>query len=182
MRFPLALLMTAALAPAVAVAQSPQTAPQVAVSFGPAVQARTGDLGRSELDQIGDVLAHDVRAAAERSGAPISRIDLVIQDIQPNLPTSAQLGRSAGLSPRSYSLGGAAVTGTMTVGGEARPIRFRYFQSDPANAVNFDMWGDASQAFDMLSAQIAHGQAPYDDKPWPPPHKVQNLTGTRIPG
>jgi hypothetical protein len=178
MRFPLALLMTAALVPAVAAAQSPQ----VAVRLGPAVQARTGDLGRSDLDQISDVLAHDVRTAAERSGAPISRIDLVIQDIQPNLPTSTQLGHSVGLSPRSYSLGGAAVTGTMTVGGEARPIRFRYFQNDPHNAVNFDMWGDASQAFDMLSAQIAHGQAPYDDKPWPPPHKTQTLTGTRIPG
>ena len=181
MRFPLALILTAALVPAAAAAQTSQT-PQVAVSLGAAVQARAGDLGRSDLDQISGVLAHDVRTAAERSGVAISRIDLVIQDIQPNLPTSTQLGHSVGLSPRSYSLGGAAVTGTMTVGGEARPIRFRYFQNDPHNAVNFDMWGDASQAFDMLSAQIAHGQAPYDDKPWPPPHKAEALTGTRIPG
>jgi hypothetical protein len=183
MRFPTGLFASILLAPGLltstaAIAQTPP----VMVGLGPAVQARESDLGHSALDQVRQTLAQEVGSAAVRSKAPISRVELVIQDIQPNRPTSAQLGRSASLSPNSYSLGGAAVTGVMTIGGEQKPIRFRYFQTNPRDAVNFDTWGDASQAFEMLSDRIAKGEAPYDEKPWPPPHKVQQLTGTRIGG
>ncbi|MGC1304224.1 MAG: hypothetical protein WA840_17795 [Caulobacteraceae bacterium] len=174
------MLLAPAIAPGLAMAQAP--APQVAVTLGPAVQAREGDLGRSDLDQISRDLARQVRLAAVRSQAPISQIDLVIQDVQPNRPTPAQLGRSVGLSPNSFGLGGAAITGVMTIGGEQKPIRFRYFQTDRRDEFNFDTWGDTSQAFEMLSDRIARGQAPYEGKAWPPPHKAQTLTGTRIGG
>jgi hypothetical protein len=180
MRIPVTLFTALALASCAAAAQADPV--QVTVAVGPAVQARENDLGRSDLAEINSVLAREVRFAAARSQTPISRIDLVIQDIQPNRPTATQLGHSVGLSSQSYSLGGAAITGTMVVRGEQKPIRFRYFQTDPRNAVNFDMWGDANQAFDLLSYRIARGQAPYDDKPWPAPHKPQVLTGTRIGG
>ncbi|WP_158916415.1 hypothetical protein [Caulobacter sp. S45] len=179
MRFPLVLFACISFMPALALAQQP---PQVAVVLGPAVQARVADLGRSDLDAVSDTLAREVGRAAQRSKAPISHIDLVIEDIQPNRPTVAQLGRSAGLSPHTYGLGGAAITGSMTVGGENKPIRFRFFQTDRRNAVNFSNWGDADQAFDMLSDRVARGEAPYDDKPWPAPRTAQSLTGTRIPG
>ena len=179
MRFTLGLLVSVLLVPGFAAAQA---APPVTVTLGPAVEARVRDLGKSDLDQISQTLAREVGQAAARSGAPVTRIELVLQDVQPNRPTPAQLGRSPSLSPDSRGLGGAAMTGVMTVGGEQRPIRFRFFQTNPRDELNFDTWGDASQAFQMLSERIARGEAPYDDKPWPPPHRPETPTGTRIGG
>ena len=111
------------------------------------------------------------------------RVHLVIVDIEPNRPTSAQLGASTQLRQGSFGLGGAAVTGEVVLAdGRSLPVRYRFFQDELRNEVNFTTWGDADQAFDQVAALIAAGRPPNDQATWPPAHHARPMTGTRIPG
>ena len=108
---------------------------------------------------------------------------MVIADIEPNRPTSAELGASPQLRLNSFGVGGAAITGeVVTADGRRLPVRYRYFQDEFRNEANFSTWGDADQAFDDLAASIGNGRVPDDPRPWPPPHPPRAVTGTRIPG
>ncbi len=108
-------------------------------------------------------------------------VHLVIQDIQPNRPTSGQLGLSAGLSAASIGLGGAAVTGeVVTADGKRTPVRYRFFQDELRNETNFTTWGDADDAFDTVAHDIASGRPPNDTRSWPPPRPPRAPTGTRL--
>ena len=164
----------------VAVAQTP---PTVDVQLGPAVQDRLYDLGRDELRSQADYLRKDVSAAVARSARPPASVHLVIADIEPNRPTSAQLGASPQLRQTSFGTGGAAVTGeVVTADGRSLPVRYRFFQDQIRDETNFTTWGDADQAFDELAARIGEGRVPDDPRTWPPPHRARAVTGTRIPG
>ena len=175
----LALLVTAGLAGAQAAASGEPV--QVDVQLGPAVQARADELGRSELDSQRRELQQQVEQAVARGGKGPARVRLVIQDIQPNRPTSAQLGLSAGLSAASLGLGGAAVTGEVVLAdGTRRPVRYRFFQDELRNETNFTTWGDADDAFDTVARDIASGHPPDDKGSWPPPHPPRAPTGTRL--
>ena len=155
----------------------------VDVQLGPAVQARANELGPTELDEQRAYLRKDILAALARSPNPPAQVRLVISDIEPNRPTSAQLGVSTQLQQTSFGTGGAAITGDiLTADGRHIPVRFRYFQTQLRNEVNFTTWGDADQAFDDLAGAIGAGRTPNDTGVWPPPHRVRAVTGTRIPG
>ena len=155
--------------------------PSVDVQRGPAVQARAGERGRADLEGQRLELQQEVQNSAVHGRNPPAHVSLVIQDIQPNRPTSNQLGLSAGLSPNSLGLGGAAITGQVVgANGTARPVRYRFFQTDLANETNFTTWGDAGEAFDTLARDIADGRPPHDDRTWPPPRPPQAPTGTRL--
>ena len=155
----------------------------VDVQLGPAVQARVGELGRTELDQQRLYLQKEVVSALSRSRTPPAEVHLSIADIEPNRPTSAQLGMSTQLRESSFGVGGAAVTGEIvTADGRRIPVRYRFFQDQLRNEVNFTTWGDADQAFDEVAAAIGAGRPPNDSGVWPPPHRARAVTGTRIPG
>ncbi len=155
----------------------------VDVQLGPAVQSRSDELGRDELEEQAAYLRRDVQAALAHSAAPTATVRLVIADIEPNRPTSAQLGTSPQLRQGSFGTGGAAVTGeVVTPDGRSRPVRYRFFQDQIRDEANFTTWGDADQAFDDLAAQLSKGRAPDDPRAWPPPHRARAVTGTRIPG
>ena len=161
-----------------AVAQAPA---QVDVQLGPAVQARGDELGRSELDGQRRELQQQVERAIARSPRAPAKVRLVIQDIQPNRPTSRQLGLSSGLSSASVGLGGAAVTGEVVLAdGTHLPVRYRFFQDELRNETNFTTWGDADDAFDTVARDIAAGHPPDDKGPWPPPRPPHAPTGTRL--
>ena len=161
----------------------PKAPTDIQVELGPAVVARTRDLGRSELQEQAQYLMTGVRRLlARRDDAP-AYVHLVIADIEPTQPTSAQLGTSPQLRQSSFGLGGAAITGEVGFSdGRRLPVRYRFFQDQVRDEVNFTTWGDADQAFDELAAQIASGHVPDDPDTWPRPHRTRVLTGTRIPG
>ncbi len=162
-------------------AQGPGQPTRVDVQLGPAVQARTDELGRSELESQRRELQQQVQQAVARSRHGPAQVRLVIQDIQPNRPTSKQLGLSAGLSEASIGLGGAAVTGEVWLADGTRlPVRYRFFQDELRNETNFTTWGDADDAFDTVAHDIAAGRPPDDKGSWPPPRPPRAPTGTRL--
>ncbi len=167
------------VAPVFARAQS-----MVDVQLGPAVQARTAELGPGELDAERRYLQQAVQHSLTRGGQGALQVRLEIVDIQPNRPTSAQLGSSAGLSDTgSIGLGGAAVTGEIIGSdGVRRPLRYRFFPRTLAEETNFTTWGDADEAFDEIAHDVAAGHPPDDDRTWPPPRQPSAPTGTRLPG
>ncbi len=155
----------------------------VAVQLGPAVQARAGELGGDELGSEQRYLEQAVRHALAKAPGRASRVTLTIVDIQPNRPTSHQLGASASLSEGgSIGLGGAAIIGEV-VGpdGMTHPIRYRFFPRTLAEETNFTMWGDAEEAFDDVAHDIAAGHPPDDERTWPTPRAPAVPTGTRLP-
>ena len=155
----------------------------VQVGLGPAVQARLGDLGRPDLSEQQAYLQHAVERALARGPLAGSRVQLVIADIEPNQPTSAQLAASTQLNLNSPGEGGAAVTGEATTAdGRRLPIRYRFFQDQIRNEVNFTTWGDADQAFDDLATALGKGDAPDQTGAWPPPHRARAVTGPPLPG
>ena len=169
------------MAPALALAQGE---PTVTVTLGPAVQARARELGAVDLEAQRAVLQHRVEQALAGALYPVRQVDLAIVDIQPTRPTTTQLGASAALS-RGASLaeGGAAITGQVVgADGAVRPIHFRSFLSDLRFEQGFDTWSDAEDAFSELARDLGRGQAPDDKRSWPPPHRPETLTGTRLPG
>ena len=155
----------------------------VQVGLGPAVAHRLDDLGREELRSQQTYLGNDVVRALARAKTPPTRITLQIADIEPNLPTSNQLGLSPQLKANSHGIGGAAVTGEIVLADGTRlPVRYRWFQDELRNESNFTVWGDADEAFDNLATLLAAGRVPNDTKMWPPAHQARAMTGTRIPG
>ena len=155
----------------------------VDVQLGPAVRARIAELGAGELEGERRYLQQAVQHALARSPGG-AQVTLAIVDIQPNRPTSAQLGASASLSDSgSVGLGGAAVTGELVgADGVSRPVRYRFFPRTLAEETNFTTWGDADEAFDELAHRIAAGHPPDDQHAWPPPGRPSAPTGTRLPG
>ncbi|WP_174299318.1 hypothetical protein [Caulobacter sp. S45] len=153
----------------------------VDVRLGPAVQARTADLGQAELDGQRLELQHEVEQAIARSHKAPLQVHLVIQDIQPNRPTSRELGLSTSLNAGSFGLGGAAITGEVVLADGSRlPIRYRFFETQLRDEVNFTTWGDADAAFNTLAEDIGAGRPPNDSRSWPPPHRPSAPTGTRL--
>ncbi len=153
----------------------------VDVQIGPAVQARAIELGQAELEGQRQELQQQVERAIARYPRGPMQVRLVIQDIQPNRPTSSQLGLSSGLSAGSVGLGGAAVTGEVVMADGTRlPVRYRFFQDELRNETNFTTWGDADDAFDTVARDIASGRPPDDKGSWPPPRPPRAPTGTRL--
>lgn len=167
--------------PAISLAQG---GPVVNVTFGRAVQARSNDLGSAALEAQRSDLQREVRQALARYANDVLRVDLAIVDLQPNRPTSAQLGRSAQLSAgNSFGLGGAAITGAVTkVDGTVAPIRFRYFPTSLRDELANDDWADADEAYEELAHDLSKGRAPNQQGYWPSPHGPEVLTGSRLPG
>jgi hypothetical protein len=177
------LLFGAVLCAAMAGAAQAAPATAINVQLGPAVQRRASELGQSELDEQVRYLKRDILSAVDRSANPPAQVRLVIEDIEPNRPTSAQLGASPGLRQAGVGLGGAAVTGEVVMqDGRRLPVRYRFFQDQLLAETNFTTWGDADQAFDDLASAIGAGRPPSQTGSWPPPHMPRAVTGTRIPG
>ena len=155
----------------------------VDVQLAPAVQARAAELGPQALRDQQQYLRQSVARALARSHDRPASVRLVIEDLQPNRPTGAELGRSPALSQGgSFGLGGAAVDGEVTMGdGRSLPVRYRFFPANLQVETNFTTWGDADQAFDDVAQAIGSGHPPDQRGAWPPPHPPSIPTGTRLP-
>ena len=156
----LALILTlSAAAFAGAVHAQQAESPQITVISGALLQDKANSYGPRELDYLTKELQRDVARAVSHSPAPSRRIDLVIEDAQPNRPTFAQLGRSIGLSLRSVGLGGARVSGTVTeADGSVRPLQYQYYETDLTLDHGAATWTDAERVFDRVADQISSGR------------------------
>jgi len=155
-----ALLAVAAsgLALCVAGAAVAQT-PTVTVAVGAELQEKSARIGQREIEGLRQDLARDVTRALERSGA--QRADLVIEAAAPNRPTWEQMRRRPGLSLHSLAVGGASVTGTVTLAdGSVQPVSYRWYESDIRQAVGSTTWTDANRAFHRFAYRIARGDLP----------------------
>jgi len=137
-----------------------QQAAQVTVGVGPLLQSKTADFGAREVDRLRKDLGDEVTRAIARN-PQIVRVDLVLEDAQPNRPTFDQMGRTPGLSLRSVGVGGARISGNVTTAdGVTRPIRFQWYETDISQERAANTWTDADRAFDWLASDIAAGKAP----------------------
>ena len=157
-RLALILSLSAAAFAGAAYAQQGYS-PEIGVTPGALLQSKAANYGPRELEYLTKELTRDVAHAVSRSAAPPRRIDLVIEDAQPNRPTFAQLGRSIGMSLSSVGIGGAQISGTITeADGSVRPIRYQYYEDDLRQERAASTWSDAERVFDMVSGQIASGR------------------------
>ena len=142
------------------------TAPPVSsidIVIGPGLQKQADDYGAREFGYLSEDLKKSVTGALNRSGrlAPDGgKLELVISDAKPSRPTFAQLGRKAGLSMMSRSLGGATITGRLVTPNGDIPINYRWYESDLRNQFATTTWSDAEQAFDMFAGRLARGELP----------------------
>lgn len=149
----------------------------VSVTVGPELQGKAERIGSREVAYLQQELAKDVSRALAKSGA--QRADLVLEMATPNRPTFEQLGRRPGLSFHSLGIGGASVTGTVTLAdGSLQPVSYRWYESDIRQAYYATTWSDAHRAFDMLAYKIARGKLP-NQGPHRPGDKDAGLFGTR---
>jgi hypothetical protein len=167
----LAVALTLSLA-AVAGGASAQPGPRVTVSVGSLLQSKIKSYGQREVDQLRADLGDSVSRALAHSAAAPARVDLVIEDAQPNRPTFEQMGRTPGLSLRSVGVGGARISGTVTTAdGAVRPIRYQWYETDITQEQAAGTWSDADRAFDWLASDLARGKAPDTyTGPGPDPH------------
>lgn len=147
-------------------AEAAPAAAQVNVAVGPVLAAKRERYGSDQLSYLSTELAETVRRAAARGG--FSRIDLVLEDAEPNRPTAAMLGRLPELSPFSISLGGARITGTAYRGGQALPLKSSWYESDLRNELPGGVWPDAERAFQFLAGDLSHGRVPTRYSPGTP--------------
>jgi hypothetical protein len=138
----------------------------VSVSIGPELQSKASRFGDRDVEELKEDLAKSVARGLERSGA--RRADLVLEAATPNRPTFEQMRRQPGLSFWSLGVGGASVTGTVTLAdGSTQPVSYRWYQTDIRQTFGATTWLDANRAFDFLSYRIAKGNLPNQG-----PHKV----------
>ena len=153
-----AMLLLAAAPVAVHAQTPPPAAAQVNVTVGPVLAAKSERYGADQVALLSKDLANAARRAAARGG--FSRLDLVLEDAEPNRPTAAMLGRWPELDPRSVSLGGARITGTAYRGGGAEPLKSSWYESDLRDELPGDIWSDAERAFGFLAADLSRGRVP----------------------
>jgi hypothetical protein len=137
-----------------------QTAPAVTVGVGQMLAKNTEDFGAREVDGLRKDLGDEITHALKHNPA-IARVDLVIEDAKPNRPTFDQLSRTIGLSMTSIGVGGARISGTVTMAdGSVRPIRYQWYETDLHNDRGASTWFDADKSFGYLADELRNGKAP----------------------
>lgn len=134
---------------------------QVTVTIGPELEAKAGDLGQRDLDQLAVDLRKDVESALTRSGASGpggARLELVLADAIPNRPTYRQLGNNIDLSAKSFGTGGARIEGALVFPDGARqPVSYAWRETNIRNVLDFTTWADAHRTFDQFAYRVARG-------------------------
>jgi hypothetical protein len=148
-------------AAATAFAGAAVAAPTVDVSIGPNLQKKVSNYGAREFTE----LSQDLQRSVMRTAGPAldgAKVNLVIAEASPNHPTFKQLGDRVGLSPRSISIGGAKVQGTVTYpDGRVLPVEYSYYDTDIIQSAHFGLttWATAQRAFDLTARKVARDAA-----------------------
>lgn len=123
--------------------------------------ARRGHYGEKELTRLAKRLEKNMAQALSKRGMTIDPdapaiLSLVITDADPNRPTMSQLGKNASLSFRSFGIGGAEFSGTLTVAGrESGSVKYAWYETDIRDARHGSTWSDADRAIRRFASRTA---------------------------
>lgn len=130
----------------------------VSINVAPDVQKKAEKkYGARELAY----LQRDLQQSIERKAGMAEngdRLEVTIVDLKPNRPTFKQLGDTMGLSPRSISIGGAALEGVrISPDGHRTPVSYSRFDTDIVEAYLYGntTWSTAQNAFDGFARRVA---------------------------
>jgi hypothetical protein len=133
----------------------------VAVTFAPRIESKIRQAyGAAETEVVRDAVITAVSESFRKAGAgPDLSVAVEVTDVAPSHPTRQQSLDSPSLDPvRSKSLGGAALTGTVS-GPDGKVIAnlsFQRFAPDLRSAsVSFDAWADARLSIQIFASQLA---------------------------
>lgn len=131
--------------------------PEVTVSYGPKLEKKIDEYGAREVDQLAEDLRKSVlKATAGNPSLDGARIELVLEDVVPNRPTFQQMSDKPGLSFESFGVGGASISGRVTLAdGASRPVSYRWYETDIRWAWPSGTWSDAEQTFDRFARSLA---------------------------
>jgi hypothetical protein len=157
------LIAIAAAAAALSAAPAANAAPAaIHVAVGPELQAKAERVyGVREVRDLAEQLRRLVaRRLANSDAYDNARIELVLTDAVPNRPTFKQLSDVPGLSSDSFGVGGAAIEGRIVApDGQARPLAYRYYETDIRYARHVGTWSDAQWALQQFADKLARGDA-----------------------
>ena len=155
------VLLLAAGSPAAADRPQTQAAPAVSVTLSePLREKAMSTYGLDELERLASELEGEVARELARTGVMIGgRVELVLEDAKPNRPTPKEMADRPGLSFRSFSVGGARITGrTVSFDGKVTPIRYDWYATDITEARHGAVWADAERTFDSFARRLSRGQ------------------------
>jgi len=155
------VLVLAAGAPAAADRMRPPPSAIVSVTLSDQLREKAASTyGLTELEALADELEDEVARELARTGVMIGgRVELVLEDAKPNRPTRKEMSDRPGLSFRSFSVGGASITGrTVSFDGKVTPIRYDWYATDITDARHGSVWADAERTFDSFARRLSRGQ------------------------
>lgn len=131
--------------------------PEVTVSYGPKLEKKIEEYGARDVDRLAEKLRLSViRQTANDPALDGARIELVLEDATPNRPTFQQMSDKPGLSFESFGVGGASISGRITLGnGASRPVSYRWYETDIRWARPSGTWSDAERTFDQFARSLA---------------------------
>ena len=134
--------------------------PQVTVTYGPKLEKKIDEYGVRDVDRLAEDLRKSVlKEAAGNPRLDGARIDLVLEDAVPNRPTFQQMSDKPGLSYESFGVGGASISGRVTLAdGATRPVSYRWYETDIRWAWPSGTWSDAEQTFDRFARSLARNK------------------------
>ncbi len=155
------VLLLAAAAPAAAGRARPQPSAVVSVTLSDKMREKAvSTYGLAEIETLAEALEVEVARELSRTGVMIGgRVELVLEDARPNRPTRKEMSDRPGLSFRSFSVGGASITGrTVSFDGRVTPVRYDWYATDITDARHGAVWADAERTFDSFARRLSRGQ------------------------
>ncbi len=134
--------------------------PEVTVSYGPKLEKKLDEYGARDVDRLAEKLRQSViRQTADNPSLDGARIELVLEDATPNRPTFQQMSDKPGLSYESFGVGGASISGRITLeDGASRPVSYRWYETDIRWAAPSGTWSDAERTFDQFARSLARNK------------------------
>lgn len=131
-------------------------APQITVTYGAKLADKIANYGARDVADLAASLERSVRqSVGDRPEFADARIRLVIEDAVPNRPTFQQMTDRPGLSMESFGVGGATISGTLTLAdGATRPLSYRWYESDIRWAHASGTWSDAETAINRFARSL----------------------------
>ena len=124
--------------------------------------ANNGYYGDRDLQRLTKRLQSKLEASLVKKGLNISEtaptvLRVTLVDAKPNRPTFKQLGREAGLSIRSFGIGGAKMESELiAAGGQSLgTINYKWYENDIRDAQYGGTWTDANRAIDRFAKKTA---------------------------
>ena len=127
--------------------------------------AGRGFYGEKDLIRLEERLQRKIVEQLSKRGIEVNDsattiLSLVITDADPNRPTFKQLSKNPSQSYRSFGLGGAEFSGTMTSADQqVGTVSYAWYESDIRDASYGSTWSDANRAIDRFAKKTAKTMA-----------------------